>query len=199
MESASSVTILTSGNSLGAYVPGIRLLERLRKRGVPAEFEVLERLFPEETRQQLVRTKQAFHASFATALMGTRLARGIGPSLADGAVDALLDRWQAEGRRIFLAVTGFWVPILEQYERRVHPEPIRAEFLRLDAIDTPSYRVYRETYPRFRHHWLFRLKESSRCFITGSQCPMNRSCLTPTGIGGSWSMAAAGASAATAA
>ncbi|WGU92286.1 hypothetical protein QJQ58_17035 [Paenibacillus dendritiformis] len=158
MQSASPVTILTSGNSLGAYVPGVRLLERLRKRGVPAEFEVLEHLFPEATRQQLVRTKQAFHASFATALMGTRLARGIGPSLAEGAVNALLDRWQAEGRRIFLAVTGFWVPILEQYERRVHPEPIRAEFLRLDAIDTPSYRVYRETYPGFRHHWLFRLE-----------------------------------------
>ncbi|BFH66925.1 hypothetical protein J27TS7_46030 [Paenibacillus dendritiformis] len=158
MQSASPVTILTSGNSLGAYVPGICLLERLRKRGVPAEFEVLERLFPEETRQQLVRAKQAFHASFATALMGTRLVRGIGPSLADGAVDALLDRWQAEERRTFLSVTGFWAPILEQYERRVHPETIRAEFLRLDAIDTPSYRVYRETYPRFRHHWLFRLE-----------------------------------------
>ncbi|MCY9517558.1 hypothetical protein [Paenibacillus apiarius] len=158
MQSASPVTILTSGNSLGAYVPGIRLQERLRRRGIPAEAEVLERLFPEETRRKLVRTKQAFHNSFGAALMGTRLARDIRHAFDTESVDALLERWQAEGRRTFLAMTGFWLPVLDQYVRRMRPDPVRAEFLRLDAIDTPSYRAYRDAYQCYRHHWLFRLE-----------------------------------------
>jgi len=153
----SPITILTSGNSLGAYVPGIRLVEQLRRRGIPAEAEVLERLFPEETRRNMIRTKQLFHNSFEAAKMGTRMARDIGLTLDEGAVANLLQRWRDEGRSAFLAVTGFWIPVLQRYEKMMHPEPIRAEFLRLDTVDTPSYRPYEDVYPRYRHHWLYRL------------------------------------------
>ncbi|MDT8975056.1 hypothetical protein RQP50_02225 [Paenibacillus sp. chi10] len=154
---ASPITILTSGNSLGAYVPGIRLVEQLRRRGIPAEAEVLERLFPEETRRNMIRTKQLFHNSFEAAKMGTRMARDIGLTLDEAVVANLLQRWRDEGRSVFLAVTGFWIPVLQRYEKMMHPEPIRAEFLRLDAVDTPSYRPYEDVYPRYRHHWLYRL------------------------------------------
>lgn len=153
----SAITILTSGNSLGAYVPGIRLVEQLRRRGIPAEAEVLERLFPEETRHNMIRTKQLFHNSFEAAKMGTRMARDIGLTLDETAVANLLQRWRDEGRSAFLAVTGFWIPVLQRYEKMMHPEPIRVEFLRLDAVDTPSYRPYEDVYPRYRHHWLYRL------------------------------------------
>ncbi|WP_254659832.1 hypothetical protein [Paenibacillus sp. KS1] len=153
----SPITILTSGNSLGAYVPGIRLVEQLRRRGIPAEAEVLERLFPEETRRNMIRTKPLFHNSFEAAKMGTRMARDIGLTLDEGAVANLLQRWRDEGRSAFLAVTGFWIPVLQRYEKMMHPEPIRAEFLRLDAVDTPSYRPYENVYSRYRHHWLYRL------------------------------------------
>lgn len=153
----SPITILTSGNSLGAYVPGIRLVEQLRRRGIPAEAEVLERLFPEETRRNMIRTKQLFHNSFEAAKMGTRMARDIGLTLDEAVVANLLQRWRDEGRSVFLAVTGFWIPVLQRYEKMMHPEPIRAEFLRLDAVDTPSYRPYEDVYPRYRHHWLYRL------------------------------------------
>jgi hypothetical protein len=153
----SLITILTSGNSLGAYVPGIRLVEQLRRRGIPAEAEVLERLFPEETRHNMIRTKQLFHNSFEAAKMGTRMARDIGLTLDEAAVANLLQRWRDEGRSAFLAVTGFWIPVLQRYEKMMHPEPIRVEFLRLDAVDTPSYRPYEDVYPRYRHHWLYRL------------------------------------------
>lgn len=153
----SLITILTSGNSLGAYVPGIRLVEQLRRRGIQTEAEVLERLFPEETRRNMIRTKQLFHNSFEAAKMGTRMARDIGLTLDEAAVDNLLQRWRDEGRSVFLAVTGFWIPVLQRYEKMMHPEPIRAEFLRLDAVDTPSYRPYENVYLRYRHHWLYRL------------------------------------------
>ncbi|WP_232055842.1 hypothetical protein [Paenibacillus alvei] len=157
MLNTSLITILTSGNSLGAYVPGIRLVEQFRRRGILAEAEVLERLFPEETRRNMIRTKQLFHNSFEAAKMGTRMARDIGLTLDEAAVANLLQRWRDEGRTAFLAVTGFWIPVLQRYEKMMHPEPIRVEFLRLDAIDTPSYRPYEDVYPRYRHHWLYRL------------------------------------------
>ncbi|WP_430110424.1 hypothetical protein [Paenibacillus sp. B1-33] len=158
VQHTSFITILTSGNSLGAYVPGIRLVEKLCQRGIPAEAEVLERLFPEEVRRNMIRTKQLFHSSFGAAKMGTKLARDIGLVLDDNAVRKLLQRWKAEGRSTFLAVTGFWIPIMKQYELLMHPEPIRIEFLRLDAVDTPSYRPYFNQDNRFRDHWLFQLE-----------------------------------------
>ncbi|WP_195575616.1 hypothetical protein [Paenibacillus sp. 1001270B_150601_E10] len=153
-----SVMILTSGNSLGAYVPGVRLMEKLEQVGIAASVEVLETLFTEEIRANVLKTKELFHRSFQAALMGHRLAKDIGPVFHTPNVEALITTWQEKRVSHFIAITGFWLPILELYQEKA-PWPIEVEFLRLDAVDTPSYASYQERYAPYTHQWLFRLED----------------------------------------
>lgn len=150
------VKILTSGNSLGAYVPGVRLMEKLEQAGVTASVEVLETLFSEEVRTNVLKTKALFHRSFQAALMGHRLAKDIGPVFDAPNVEALIAAWIKNRVTDFIAITGFWLPILEFYEKQAL-WPIDVQFLRLDAVDTPSYAAYQNRYAPYAHQWLFRL------------------------------------------
>ncbi|QJC51170.1 hypothetical protein HGI30_06055 [Paenibacillus albicereus] len=136
------VTLLSSGNSLGVYMPALRLRNRLRARGVPARIEMLETLYDDATRARIPRTREAFHDRFDVARAALRLARDSGRSLEEARVRETLARWQAEGRRRFWALTGFWLPVLEQAAAMRPEERLDIRFIRLDAADTPSYAVF---------------------------------------------------------
>ncbi|MCA0755184.1 hypothetical protein KP806_08995 [Paenibacillus sp. N4] len=152
---AETVTLLGSGNSLGVYVPVVQLSRRLGRRGIPSEVNVLEDLYFDPIKQKVAVYKKAFHDSFAVARKGAQLARDISDCLDPSKVRLLLDTWKREKRTRFISATGFWLPVLEQYEREAGETRLSVDFLHLDASLTPSYSVYGDRGGGFGHVWFY--------------------------------------------
>lgn len=151
---SSSVTLLASGNSLGAYIPAMHLYTYLQSKGVGTEVHVLENLYHEEVRHKIRFTKQAFHADFSFARMGHKLAKPVDSSLDEVAVEGLLNRWKGSGVSRFAVFTGFWLPILERYKAAVGGR-LDIRLIRLDAWDTPSFKVHKQLYPSYDNVWFY--------------------------------------------
>ncbi|GIO28888.1 MULTISPECIES: hypothetical protein [Paenibacillus] len=151
---SSPVTLLASGNSFGAYIPAMHLHSYLQGKGVGTDVHVLENLYHEEIRRKIRSTKKAFHADFSVARMGHKLAKPVGPSLNDDAVGRLLDAWMRADAYRFGVFTGFWLPILERYKAAAG-RPLDIKLIRLDASDTPSYKVHKQLYPGYDNVWFY--------------------------------------------
>lgn len=150
----SSVALLASGNSLGAYIPAMHLHTFLKGNGIETEIHVLENLYHAEIRDKIRITKKAFHSDFNIARMGHKLAKPIDSSLEEEAVQTLLKRWKEANITCFAVFTGFWIPILMRYEK-VADNPVDIQLIRMDAIDTPSFKVHKQLYPRFNNVWFY--------------------------------------------
>lgn len=149
-----AVTILASGSSFGTYVPALLLDRQLRARGLTTDVLLIENSFLAEKRDNIAKTKSAFHHNFALARMAPKLVRDIEPSLDLDRVERLLDAWEGEGRRCFIVVYGFWVPILARYLARApFADEVRFDLVHPDAVISPSWR-YDTTDPRYHHVWL---------------------------------------------
>ncbi len=135
------LSLLCSGVALGVYVPGLLLRRDLSARGVSADVFVLEELYPQEKHLTVARSKVAFHQNFRMAVAAHRMARDVTPHLEEAAVAALLDRWREEGRRSFVVLSGFWLPVLDAYEEMV-PFPLQVELCHIDSVDSPSFRTH---------------------------------------------------------
>jgi len=61
---SSSVTLLASGNSLGAYIPAMHLHTYLQDRGIGTDVHVLENLYHEEVRYKIRSTKKSIPCGF---------------------------------------------------------------------------------------------------------------------------------------
>ncbi|QLG40044.1 hypothetical protein HW560_19300 [Paenibacillus sp. E222] len=157
---SSSVTLLASGNSLGAYIPAMHLNTYLQDRGVRTDVYVLENLYHEGIRGKINSTKKAFHADFSVALMGHKLAKPVDSSLNEAEVQLLLDGWIRDGVSHFAVFTGFWLPVLERY-KAIAPSSLDIQLIRLDVCDTPSFKVHRSLYPDYDNVWLY---EPSRLY-----------------------------------
>ena len=151
---SSSVTLLASGNSLGAYIPAMHMHAYLLGRGIETDVHVLENLYQEEVRHKIRSTKKAFHADFAVARMGHKLAKPIDSSLDEEEVQRLMDDWKRAGVSRFAVFTGFWLPILERYKATA-AIPLDIRLIRLDAWDTPSFKVHKQLYPDYDNVWLY--------------------------------------------
>ncbi|GIP19804.1 hypothetical protein [Paenibacillus sp. J22TS3] len=151
---STSVTLLASGNSLGAYIPAMHLHTYLQGRGIGTEVQVLENLYHEEVRNKISSTKKAFHADFSVARMGHKLAKPIDSSLDEEAVQRLVQDWKQAGASRFIAFTGFWLPILERYKAAAGM-PLDIRLIRLDAFDTPSFKVHKQLYPSYDNIWFY--------------------------------------------
>ncbi|MCY9590028.1 hypothetical protein PC41400_28035 [Paenibacillus chitinolyticus] len=151
---SSSVTLLASGNSLGAYIPAMHLHTYLQGRGVGSDVHVLENVYHEEVRDKIRATKKAFHADFSVARMGHKLARPVDTSLNEEAVLRLLEDWMRAGVTRFAVFTGFWLPILERYKAAAG-KPLDIRLIRLDAWDTPSFKVHKQLYPGYDNVWFY--------------------------------------------
>ncbi|WP_229521041.1 hypothetical protein [Paenibacillus sp. GM2] len=148
------ITLLASGNSLGAYIPAMHLYTYLQSRGAGADILVLENLYHEEVRLKIHATKKAFHADFSVARMGHKLAKPVDSSLDEEAVQRLLRSWKQAGVFRFAVFTGFWIPILERYKQAVD-KPLDIQLIRLDAWDTPSFKVHKQLYPGYDNVWFY--------------------------------------------
>jgi hypothetical protein len=138
------VTVLGSGVALGVYVPALLTARQLARHGVEAEALVIESLYTAAGLDMLERYRRAYHRDFSLALMGHRMTRDVRPSLDEGAVTALLRRWQAEGRRCFSVWSGFWLPVLDRYRREGAPGALAVDLCRIDAEVSATFRIYQD-------------------------------------------------------
>ncbi|WP_211748243.1 hypothetical protein [Paenibacillus sp. Marseille-Q4541] len=150
-----TITILSAGNSLGVYIPAKLLQIQFRDQGLPADIFMLEHLYDQETREKIPSYRKAFHDNFKVAKMGYKLAKDTRSSLGEDSVNVLLQQWKQNGRRTFLALTGFWIPVLERYRDMMPFAELDIRLIRLDASDTPSFSVYGERCNQFDNIWLY--------------------------------------------
>ncbi|AKG34766.1 hypothetical protein VK70_09440 [Paenibacillus durus ATCC 35681] len=149
------ITLLGSGNSLGVYVPIMQLGRQLSGRGIPAEVYVLEDLYLDHIKQKVPVYKKAFHQSFAVAKKGAELARDISSCLDSVKLRQLFEVWSREGRTRLITATGFWLPIIEQYQRYIGSTRLEVDCLHLDAVHSPSYLVYENIGVSYNHIWFY--------------------------------------------
>ncbi|ANY69368.1 hypothetical protein BBD42_24945 [Paenibacillus sp. BIHB 4019] len=138
------VTLLGSGNSLGAYVPAVQLSRRLDAQGIRSEICVLENFYRDSIKNKVPAYRKAFHNDFNLAKKSAEFAHDISGSFDPLKVEQLLDEWEREGRNSFIATTGFWLPVLNQYRERHGSGGLKVDLLHLDAGISVSYVVYRE-------------------------------------------------------
>ncbi len=149
-----TITILGSGVALGVYVPALLVHQQLKKH-LPADLVILEALYSDEKQALIQRRKQAFHKSFAAALMGQRMARDVRAELDPTRVQALFDSWAAQDRTEFLVFSGFWMSLLDEYRRFRAPKTIHGMTCRLDASVSTSWRTYKNAHPNNLDWWIF--------------------------------------------
>jgi hypothetical protein len=136
------VTILTSGIGLGVYIPALLIQRQLEGLGVAAEVEVIEGYYTAENLRRHIAVREACRKNFALAKMSYRMTRPVLDNLDRHAVDRLLDRWAAQRRTEFIVWAGFWLPVLEDYRRRVPASRVRRDLCRIDAEVSASFKVH---------------------------------------------------------
>jgi len=148
------VTVLTSAVGLGIYIPALLVQRSLRAHGRAAQVEVLEEYYTPERIRSHVAHRDAHHRDFALARIANRMARDVQHCLDDGLMEALLRRWARDGRRHFIAWSGFWLPILERY-RAMSGLELDIDHCRIDAEISASFRIHAELRSRGREIWLW--------------------------------------------
>jgi hypothetical protein len=144
MTSSQHTVVLGSGSGLGTYVPALLLQRYLASQGVPAGVAVFESLLPPEQHAQLDRTRRAYHERFDLALVGQKLAfaNKLKPTADPAQLEALLRSWAERGVRRFIAVSGFWLAVLDQYARSYAPAGLDVTLCCLDATLSSSWRSF---------------------------------------------------------
>ncbi|WP_405110510.1 hypothetical protein MHH28_00880 [Paenibacillus sp. FSL K6-1217] len=134
------ITILCSSVALGVYTPAVLLREELS--GLyEADLEVLESLYPPETRLKLTENKKVFSTRFEVAKLGHRMIKDITPNLDPQLVTRLLGKWAEQNRRVFMVFSGFWMPIIEEYAKSYRND-VHVELIHMDAVISPSWKLY---------------------------------------------------------
>lgn len=155
------VTILTSGIGLGVYIPALLIQRQLGRRRVVADVEVLEGYYTPESLRRYLAHKEAMRANFALAQMAHRMARDVQDCLDPERIDQLLAGWAREGRENFIVWSGFWLPILEEYRRRVPQRTLEIDLCRIDAEVSASFKVHRNLEGDGNEIWLWNWKDKA--------------------------------------
>ena len=154
--SQETVTLLCSGSSLGAYVPGLLLAHQFAAKGFETDVLVLENCLLAEKRDSILKTKFAFHRNFSIARMAQKLVGDITPSLDPETVSKLLSNWRQQRRRRFVVIYGFWIPIITQYLNQTDfPGDLAIDLCHMDAVTSASWNRVDASGPCFRHIWFF--------------------------------------------
>lgn len=117
MNTKRKIAILGSGIALGVYIPALRLKDYLKKLGYEVSAYILEELFPTHVQEKLIYNKQVFHKDFRIAKKAHQLPGNMSKNCAADLVDELFQAWQKEGIERFVVFSGYWIEILQQYEK----------------------------------------------------------------------------------
>lgn len=140
---------------LGTYVPALLIRRELIGRGLGASVFVHEAYLGDEARTRIDATRAAYHARFALALAGQRLARQLTHEVERPRLQSLLRQWADAGLTRFLVLSGYWLPALRAYQELVDDRAVDIEACHLDAITSTSWACAREDRVPVRDTWLF--------------------------------------------
>ena len=166
------IEILCSGVSLGVYVPGLLIRERLRALGVPARVVVYESFLSPERQARVGAAKRAYHERYAFALIGQRLARQLSPEPEEELLAPLLARWEREPPTALVALSGYWVPVVARWAAGNPQRAAAVDLLHMDSSLAPSWRSFGNA--GLRDVWLFSEEEGrvlSYLPVSGGDAP----------------------------
>ncbi len=149
-----AITILSSGVTLGIYVPALTINSQLQNKGFKTDVIVLESLFLKEKQDKIPEAKVAFHKNFKFALMGQKVTGNIFDSFDITLLESTLAKWKNEKRSHFLIFSGFWVPIIEQYISNIDFK-IEVDICHMDATESISWKGRDTSHSCYRHIWMF--------------------------------------------
>jgi hypothetical protein len=150
-----TITVLCSGVALGVYIPAILISRQLKRRGFATEVAVLETYLQKDKISKLAGNKKAFHHNFRIAKTAHKIVKDVTPNLDERLVEQLLDGWLEEERSVFIVFSGFWLPLLQRYERKASHLTLRVDLVHMDAVVSPSWKLfYADCQPR-NDIWLF--------------------------------------------
>jgi len=130
--------ILCSGVALGVYIPGLYIHRDLKSIGKVSEVFVLETLLTVEKQSRIKDHKKAFHEHFRVALAGQKIPVDICQSIDQDKFAALYRYWNVNGYDYFILLSGFWLPLVEQYKKSI--PSIKIECLHIDSTVSPSWK-----------------------------------------------------------
>lgn len=151
-----NIKMLTSAMGLGTYVPAMHVLEYLRTQGHTVTLELFENYFSEEVLKKYLNNKKEYHRSFKVAKLGHKLAeKKLGNVLEEEVEENILKRWETEKTENFIILSGNWIPVVEDYRKRVgHDSSLKAVVVHMDIGTAPSWKhfdnadhFYKEVFP----------------------------------------------------
>jgi hypothetical protein len=153
----SGLVILCASVGLGTYTPAVQLYRYLCAQRRHVSIEVLESLFPLEKLVQIRAARQRFQNDFRFALAARKALNLHSPadSVDADKRSALLHRWREDGQNRFIVFSGFWLPLLKEYQENVGAE-IAVDCVQMEVVLSPSWRAHLEDYPfPIRLIWLY--------------------------------------------
>jgi hypothetical protein len=133
---------------LGFYIPGLLLRDRFEAIAQPACAETFEALMTDVGIEKAEQSRSAYAKDFKLAQVSQRVPFDVRGSIDTERLEKLLDRWSDEKRRKFIALSGHWVHILDEYRRRCGFE-ISAGLLYMDGSLAPSWLQTRRIDPTY--------------------------------------------------
>lgn len=131
------ITVLSAYTGLGVYVPSLLVAKKLAGKA-KISFLMLEDLYEQDKKDKIKDTITAFQANFKTALMAQRMSKNVTAGIDKQKAERLLLKWEEEKIRKIVVFSGFWMPIVYEYQKRVADkgEILAADLVFLDA-DVP--------------------------------------------------------------
>jgi hypothetical protein len=159
--------ILCSGIALGVYVPGLLLRDALEP-DRKAEIFVLENLFPNNYKDDILRNKEAFHSNMRIAKKGHQKATDLSNHCSRERLEELFQYWISKEMREFILISGYWQAIMEQFAKIYPQYQINIACIHMDAGMANSWSNSNNVNLSWNHYRLFD-GENSKINFTISQ------------------------------
>jgi len=142
------MVILCASVGFGTYTPAVQLYRHLCAQRQPVSIEVLECLFSPEKLSQIKAARLRFQNDFRFALAARKTLNLHSPA---DCVDidkrsVLLNRWKQAGETRFILFSGFWLPLLKEYQESTDGR-IAADCVQMEVVLSPSWRAHLKDYP----------------------------------------------------
>ncbi|MDW3191297.1 MAG: hypothetical protein R8G66_03005 [Cytophagales bacterium] len=151
--------LLSSGVTLGTYVPAVMLEKQMTSKGLKVDTYVLETYFQQGAQGKLIELKKQIHQSFAFAKMAQKVSSDIKSSYDETKLQQLFETWQAFDTIHLIVFSGFWISIIDEFVGAYsHQVEIDVQVIHMDASYSASWKLHKQLSPDYQHNWLFNLE-----------------------------------------
>ncbi len=142
------MVLLCASVGFGTYTPAVQLYRYLCAHREPVSIEVLECLFAPEKLSQIKAARLRFQNDFRFALAARKTLNLHSPAdcMDIDKRSVLLNRWKQAGETRFIVFSGFWLPLLREYQEKVGAE-IGVDCVQMEVVLSPSWGAHLKDYP----------------------------------------------------